>query len=129
MPNEQGRRGKLHAFAMFKTPAIVYAALIFFMSSIPGYELPDLPFWSFDKIVHAVEFGLLGILLYRAFRYPKPSARPYLFTILTGIPYAALDELHQLFVPGRNCDAVDFLMDVLGLIVFAGISARLHRRR
>ena len=118
---------KHNPFVVYKAPAVGYAVIIFVMSSIPGYELPELPFYSFDKIVHAFEFGLFGMLLFRAFRYPKPFSRPYLMTLCVGIPYAALDEVHQLFVTGRNCDPADFVIDVLGLIVFAGISARLNR--
>ena len=96
------------------------------MSSLPGYELPHLPFYSFDKIVHLIEFGLFGILLFRAFRYPRPFLHPYLLTLVVGIPYAAFDEMHQLFVPGRNCSAFDFIVDVFGLVIFAGISAKMH---
>ena len=97
------------------------------MSSLPGDELPELPFYSFDKIIHAFEFGLFGILLFRAFRFPQPVTRPYFLTLAVGISYAALDELHQLFVPGRFCDVVDFLMDAAGLIIFAAISLHLNR--
>jgi len=97
------------------------------MSSIPGYELPDLPFWSFDKIVHLIEFGLLSMLVYRAFRFPRPAKHPYLIMLYLCIPFAALDELHQFFVPGRNCDVFDFIMDVAGLAVFGAVSARLNR--
>ena len=118
---------KRNPFLAYRAPALGFAVLIFIMSSIPGYEFPDLPFYSFDKIVHTIEFGLFGMLLFRAFRYPKPLKHPYLLTLCTGIPYAALDELHQLFVPGRFASIADFVMDVLGLVVFAGISARLNR--
>ncbi|MFC1693995.1 VanZ family protein [Candidatus Latescibacterota bacterium] len=120
---------KKSPFVVYKAPALVYAGLIFVMSSISGYELPELPFYSFDKIVHSLEFGLFGMLLYRAFRYPRPFSRPYLFTLGTGIPWAAMDEIHQLYVPGRNCDPVDFIMDVLGLVVFAGISVKLNSEK
>jgi len=118
---------KRHPILAYRVPAFLYALVIFMMSAIPGYELPELPFWSFDKLVHALEFGLLGILLYRAFRFPRPFGSPYLLTLLTGIPYAASDEIHQLFVPGRNCDPVDFLVDAAGIALFAGISAVLNR--
>ncbi len=119
---------KKNPFLAYRAPALGYAVLIFIMSSIPGYELPDLPFYSFDKIVHTIEFGLFGMLLYRALRFPEPFSSPYLLALCIGIPYAALDEIHQLYVPGRKCDIVDFVMDALGLIVFAGISAWLNRR-
>lgn len=99
------------------------------MSSLPGYTLPEQPFWSFDKVVHIIEFGLFGLLVYRAFRFPRPFWKPYLATVIAGTLYAASDEFHQLFVPGRNGDIRDFAVDVLGVILFAGISARLHRVR
>ena len=111
----------------FRGPAIGYALLIVAMSSIPGHEFPDLPFFSADKLVHSIEFGLFGMLVYRAFRYPRPLWRPFTLTLIVGIPSAALDELHQLFVPGRQCDPVDFLFDIAGLALFAGLSALLHR--
>lgn len=113
----------------YKIPAILYAALIFFMSSLPGEELPDLSIFSFDKIVHGIEFGLFGMLLYRAFRFPAAIRHPFLWTVVAGIPYAALDEIHQRFVPGRNCDIYDFLMDSIGLVAFAALSHRLNRAK
>lgn len=42
--------------------------------------------------------------------------RVYLLWIgLIGILYAATDELHQYFVPGRSCDFTDWLADIAGL--------------
>lgn len=117
---------KKHLFVFYKAPALGYAILIFVTSSIPGHELPHIPFLSFDKIVHTFEFGLLGMLLFRSFRFPKPFSRPYLLTLCIGIPYAAIDEIHQLFVAGRNCDIVDFMFDVAGLVIFTAISSRLN---
>jgi len=116
-----------HPFLAYRAPALGYAALIFLMSSIPGSDLPDMPFISFDKIVHAIEFGLFGMLLFRAFRFPLSLPYPYLLTLGVGVPYAALDEFHQLFVPGRSCDIRDFIMDILGLIVFTAVSRHLNR--
>ncbi len=118
-----------HPVLAFKGPAVGYALLIVVMSSIPGHEFPHLPFLSADKLVHTIEFGLFGILMYRAFRYPRPLWQPYALTLIVGIPYAALDELHQWFVPGRFCDFADFLFDIAGIVLFAGLSALLHRRR
>ena len=118
--------GKKRSFFKYKAPALVYIVLIFIVSSIPGYEFPELPFNVCDKSVHLMEFGLLGIFVFWAFRFPHPVSRPYLLTVAACIPYAALDEIHQLFVQGRNCDIIDFATDVSGILIFAGISALLH---
>ncbi len=122
-----GGSNKFLTFLRFQGPAVLYVAIIFGMSSLPGSDVPEMPFAFGDKFVHALEYGLLGIFLYRAFRYPKPwVSSPYRATLAFGILYAASDEIHQLFVPGRYCDFVDFLVDCIGLAVFAGISAKLN---
>ncbi len=96
-------------FLMYCGPALSYTVVIFIVSSLPGSEMPHLPFWNADKVVHFLEFGLFGIFLYRAFRLYRPLKRPYLLTLVVGIPYAALDEVHQYFVPGRNCSQMSAL--------------------
>ena len=116
-------------FLMYCGPAIAYAIAIFVFSSLPSSEFPHLPFPNFDKIVHFFEFGLFGIFLYRAFRLYSPFRAPYLLTLVSGIPYAALDEFHQYFVPGRNCSAADFVFDVLGIVLFAAVSVWQHSKK
>jgi VanZ family protein len=110
-------------------PAIVFALIIFAVSAIPGREMPGLPFWSFDKVLHAAEFGLFAALLYRAFIRPRPIWRPFLGTVLIAVAWGFLDEIHQLFVPGRNCDPGDFFADALGAVVVASVLAFIRRRR
>jgi len=117
---------KKNQFFEYKLPALVFALIIFALSSLPGDKIPYVGFYLSDKFIHMVEFGLFGIILYHAFRYPRPLSRPYLTTLCVGISYAALDEAHQFFVPGRHCGIGDFFADVLGLIIFAGISAKLN---
>lgn len=115
-----------YRFLVYNGPALGFALLIFVMSSLPGYKLPNIGFEFGDKIVHSLEFGLFGIFLYRAFRYSFTFSRPYLLTLFVGLPYAALDEIHQLLVPGRFSSIGDFTADAIGIIIFAGISARLN---
>ena len=117
---------QLKHFLLYHAPALGYAALIIFMSSIPGYELPSAPFLNGDKLVHALEFGLFGMLLFRAVRFPPLCQSPFRLALALGIPFAATDEIHQLFVPGRSCDILDFLADCAGIILFAWISSRQH---
>ena len=118
------RRARLRAAA----PAIAYAVLIFAGSAIPGREMVGLPFWSFDKVLHAGEFGLFAALLYRAFTRPRPAWRPLLAAVLIAVAYGFLDEIHQLFVPGRNCDPGDFLADAAGVLAAASLLTFLRRR-
>ena len=55
------------------------------------------------KAAHASEYALLGILLTGAILdIRKPWKRQLLACFLIGAAYAASDEFHQLFVPGRS---------------------------
>lgn len=117
---------KHSAFFVNAFPAIGYAILIFIMSSFPGYKIPNLSLLSYDKVLHLLVFGLFGIFVYRAFKFYFRVKRPYIATLITCIPYAALDEIHQLFVPGRQQSLYDFLADVIGVVVFAALSSWLN---
>lgn len=105
-------------FTYYWLPLILYAGLIFTLSSFP---LPppkvEIPF--IDKFIHLVEYGILGFLFYRALKVSKLSSRVFLLTVIFSILYALSDELHQLFVPGRKFDLWDLAADSLGVILVA----------
>ena len=94
--------------------------LIFFFSAQPkgsplleGFPLPA-------GLGHFIGYLLLGILLYRAFNNGLAgwSLRAGGYSFLTGLIYAISDELHQLYVPGRECSVSDIVIDG-GALVFA----------
>jgi VanZ family protein len=76
-----------------------------------------------------LEYIILGILLYNAFRYPVSFSKPFILTLACGILYALSDEIHQLFVPGRFCDPFDFLADSAGIIISAFLSSKLNSKK
>ena len=76
------------------------------------------------KLAHVTEFALLTLALYHALRPSTKNdwhLRSGLLSILGCALYAASDELHQLFVPGRNGSVSDWCIDMAGVIL--GISA------
>jgi hypothetical protein len=112
------------------TPVIIYASLIFYLSSLshPEVYVPSLMIALGDKALHAMEYGLLGILTYRAFRYAggtRMASHAVLLAIVASTAYGLSDEIHQAFVPLREADVWDFLTDALGASVGAGGWARL----
>jgi VanZ family protein len=106
-------------------PVIGYAAVIFYFSSLPHPEdrLPDLLFKQVsDKVLHMVEYAILGGLCYRAFRWasgPMAAGRAVVLAILTASLYGLTDELHQVFVPAREAGWLDWLADTAGAAVGA----------
>jgi VanZ family protein len=69
-----------------------------------------------DKLLHAVEFGGLALLLYRALRVLAPQSRRYmaLISVVITVCYGAVDEAHQLLVAQRMADLADLAADGLG---------------
>ena len=65
------------------------------------------------KIAHFTEYLILGILVYNMFKSFNVN-NILLCTILLCITYSCIDEIHQLFVQGRDCKITDCLIDVLG---------------
>lgn len=76
------------------------------------------------KGAHMAEYALLALLLYLHLRYyPLGKKRMALLALGITAGYAATDELHQLFVPGRAGRLSDVCIDSLGgvLGIFFGI--------
>ncbi len=119
-----GRSRRRAAGALWALP-VAYAAVIFWLSSRSN-PLPFLPpaLFTFDKLLHGVEYAGLGALLVVAAR--RSGAR--LRTAVAAAAFAAAvygtsDELHQRFVPGRDADPRDVVADLAGGVVGAGLAA------
>jgi VanZ family protein len=113
----------------FWLPVIICMGCISYMSSLPGEDIPLLfPFQ--DVVFHGIIYAVLGFLFLRAF---KNSFRDLDFigllivTVLFGLAYGILDEIHQIYVPGRSCSGFDILIDAAGSFIggFAGLLAGL----
>jgi VanZ family protein len=115
-------------------PTILYALLIFTLSSLRNLNAPNLGFDFGDKVYHLLEYCVFGFLLMRSGQDFQGSVKYPLFLLvfLAGTLYAASDEIHQYFVPGRECDVWDFTADVIGILlgqaVYRMILARFRKR-
>lgn len=124
-------------------PALLCGSVIFYLSAQPSSALPSPWFPHMDKLAHAAEYGVLAILLFRAWFWPKdmdhdprekkfiPLLWAFLWPRYKGLTkiklfnaglvillvcslYALSDEIHQMYVPGRAAAFPDWMADFLG---------------
>jgi VanZ family protein len=103
-------------FILYWAPVILYAGVIFALSSLSAVmEMPK----ESDKILHFLEYFFFAFLLWRAFARERlwtlESGR-FIMVALIGSLYAASDEIHQSYVPGRYASIYDWFADVAGIL-------------
>src|SRR6185503_3967893 len=74
------------------------------------------------KLAHFSEYWVLSLLLYRALRRDDEwSLRAAVLSVVIAGLYAAVDEFHQWFVPGRTATPADCLIDISGAAAAQGL--------
>jgi VanZ family protein len=69
------------------------------------------------KSGHVIEYFILGLLLFRAFRGSSIASwnwRWSFFAVIVVVLWAASDEWHQSFIPTRTASIVDVAIDTAG---------------
>ncbi|MBK6915336.1 MAG: VanZ family protein [Ignavibacteriales bacterium] len=98
---------------------IIYWIILISATSIPADSVPTTG--VSDKIEHFLAYFILTILLASTLimqnKFSNLKKHYLLSTLIIGIVYGAIDELHQLIVPGRSCELLDWLSDVGGVML------------
>ncbi len=103
-------------------PVFLQAAAIFFFSHQPSGSSVLESFPLSSMIGHFGGYGLLALLLYRAFTggFGVWSTQAALRVLALAVLYGISDELHQAFVPGRQPSAGDLVVDGVGAAMALG---------
>lgn len=110
---------RIRRFLIYVMPALVYAAAIFTVSSIPKAYPPPLGVSWDDKIYHFIEYAGFSLLLFRAlhfWRFTSNTVRRAFLTVLIASITAMVDELHQLYIGGRFAEVSDWIADFAGIL-------------
>lgn len=101
-------------------PVIAQMGLIFYFSSRPAGSIILEEFPVSAPLGHLAGYFLLSLFLYRAFNLGSFdwNGKAAGSTLLVGFLYACSDEIHQIFVPGRQAAIIDVAFDTLGLLTF-----------
>ena len=95
---------------------LLYIIFMFLNSVIPGFIFSSRSIWKYDKLIHFIEFFILGFLFINAIIDTNLNINKFLIGIfiLTLIP--TVDEgLQYVFdIPGRVPEFYDFIVDIIG---------------
>jgi VanZ family protein len=99
---------------------LLWMSIIFMGSATPQKEIPP-QVSPLAKALHIMEYAILGFLMLPAVQSMR---QPLLCAVILSAAYAATDEYHQLYVPGRHSSAVDVMIDSFGAIVGAYLAKK-----
>lgn len=98
-------------------PLLAWMGLIFYTSHQPAGEIPQ--FGTLDLLVKkGAHFGAYFILAWLAHFAWGRWDRALLLTAV----YALSDEYHQTFIPGRDGNIIDVIIDCLGGLAAWGVT-------
>ena len=101
-------------------PVVVWLVLMITATSIPNLRtLPEYP--NADQIFHLVVYLVLAVLAARAV-FMMGYRHKGLWAVLLVLGLAAIDEYHEILIPGRTASFLDFSMNVAGFIAGTGLS-------
>jgi VanZ family protein len=108
-------------------PVLLWTAVIFTFSSRHGGGHLPVAEVVLRKLAHVTEYFVLAALLLRALRRSGlDGAVPV--AIAAALAYAASDEWHQSFVPGRTATPRDVAIDGAGIALAALAATRTRLR-
>jgi VanZ family protein len=97
---------------------LVWMALIFALSGTPADRIPKVG--TFDQLVkkggHMLAYALLTVLWLRPLEGRLPTRTAAFLASGIALLYAISDEYHQTFVPGRDGNGVDVMIDGVGVL-------------
>lgn len=127
-------RNLLKNKTLFKYLFWVWLITIFILSSLPNIPTQTINIWDepfrLDYLEHFIVFGGLSgfFVVWKSSEKAVFKWKEHIIAICLLIFFAAIDEVHQIWIPGRSFNPLDLIYNVLGLITFFIISPYLMRQ-
>ncbi|GHT89287.1 antibiotic resistance protein VanZ [Spirochaetia bacterium] len=114
---------------VLKIPALLVVTGIWVLSSQSILPVPK-GILGFDKFQHLIAYLVLAGT-FACWFFPTQwqfhRLRTFLLIVLVSSLYGVIDEVHQFYVPGRNCNVWDWMADTIGALLGAGTAALFER--
>lgn len=111
---------------------VIWLCVVFLLSAVSGPELEGINTMKvWDKALHFIAFFAGSLALAPALRlsFRWPWRKTFLVCVATISLYGALDEVHQLWTPGRSAlNALDWVADTLGAIPGTALALFIHAK-
>jgi VanZ family protein len=109
---------------------VAWAVVIVAVTAAPASTLPSAPILpGIDKLVHAGLFGILSWLALQARDRDRGVHLPS-WMLVSGLAlFAAADEWLQRLVPGRTASIMDWMADIVGILIAVWLFAVAPARR
>lgn len=132
---------------------VLYALMIFYLSSLPDPEIPAVglellehlihsmqysdyivifaPFYPLlkkpDKVLHFLLYFGFGVLLFLTLKSTgRTKGEAVALAFFLGVLYGASDEFHQMFVAGRAASAMDLAADAAGVLLAQALALAIY---
>ncbi|MDR3131058.1 MAG: VanZ family protein [Treponema sp.] len=116
----------IFAKIIIRLPALLIVGGIWFFSSKSTIYKPK-GIFGYDKIQHFIAYFLLaiggGLWISSAFWRRQRFLAFFLVTLTVSV-YGIIDEVHQFFTPGRDCNLADWIADTIGAVFGAALMMR-----
>lgn len=109
-------------------PPLIWAGVILLGTSLPQDAVP-IQTSNIDKFLHFTIYTVFAFLLTRQISEDTTPGRAVIGAVFIAAAFAAADEWHQRFIPGRFPEFADWLADIGGAILGAVIYAFFFTRR
>jgi VanZ family protein len=100
-------------------PLIIYWLVLFTATTLPVQELPSIGLS--DKVNHFIAYFVLSVLVHLTLIYQRKFEILFNYapaaTLIISLLYGIADELHQMLIPGRSAELLDWIADASGAII------------
>ena len=107
---------------------VLWAGVMLTGTSLPSSVVPS-QVSTVDKVLHFTIYAIFAVLLTRSISENTPRWLAAAIAVAVSLVFAAADEWHQGFIPGRSTELADWHADALGAVIGALTAAAFIRRR
>jgi len=107
---------------VFLIGLILYIIAILAVSTIPGGAIPKFNIWSFDKILHIIEYFILAFLMVNV--VGNISKNTIMVIIFVGFIYGGFNEIWQGLIAHRYGSIYDAIANGIGMIIGSVVTVK-----